>query len=208
MKRALLLFFAGVVFAASALAKDQTADLVDVEKFIPGIVLEIRYATTNNFMHKAVYDSPRCFLRKAAAKKLKAAHQEFQKMGLGIKIFDGYRPLSAQKKLWEIVPDDRYVANPAKGSKHNRGGAVDITIVDRNGKELVMPTGYDDFTEKAHWDYKDLPEEAIRHRALLRYIMEKHGFKGIPHEWWHFDDVDWKKYEILDVDFSEITPKP
>ncbi len=130
--------------------------------------------------------------------------QELKSQGLGLKLFDGYRPLSAQRKLWEIVPDSRYIADPAKGSKHNRGAAVDLTLVDKNGKELAMPTPYDDFTEKAHWNYQNLPQEAIRNRTLLRQIMEKHGFKGISTEWWHFDDRNWEQYEILDLDFDKI----
>ena len=204
MKGSLLI---GVCWALTfgSWAKETPADLVDVKEFIPGIVLDIRYATTNNFMHQAVYPTAECYLRRSTAKKLKAVQQELAPMGLGIKVYDGYRPLSAQRRLWAIVPDDRYVADPAKGSKHNRGGAIDLTLIDkRTGEELLMPTGYDNFTEKAHHGYKDLPEEAIRHRELLRYLMQKHGFRGIDHEWWHFDDLDWRDYEILDVDFDEL----
>lgn len=205
MKGRFLVIGVSWVLVFGAWANQSHSDLVDVQKFIPGIVLDIRYATTNNFMRQAVYPSAECYLRKSTATKLKAVQQEFAKMGLGIKIFDGYRPLSAQRKLWAIVPDERYVANPAKGSKHNRGGAVDITLIDRRtGEELFMPTGYDDFTEKAHRQCKDLPEQAIRHRELLRYVMQKHGFRGIDHEWWHFDDVDWRDYAILDINFDEM----
>jgi D-alanyl-D-alanine dipeptidase len=177
-------------------------DLVNVEKFIPGIVLDIRYATTNNFTGKQVYPVAKCLLRRSTAEKLKAVQADLQKQNLGLKVYDGYRPLSVQKKFWEIMPDDRYVANPAKGSKHNRGGAVDLTLIDAKGKELPMPTAYDDFSEKAHRNYKNLPEEVIRNRDLLGKVMEKHGFAGLDTEWWHFDDRDWKNFELLDIGFE------
>ena len=180
-------------------------DIVDVEKEIPGIRLEIRYATTNNFTKQAVYPVAKCYLRRTSAEKLKAVQKELSTQGLRLKIYDGYRPLSVQKKFWALVPDDRYVANPAKGSRHNRGAAVDLTIIRKDGTELQMPTPYDDFTEKAHRDYKDLPLEAIKNRQLLEDVMTKHGFVGISTEWWHFDDVDWKNYDIMDVDFDKLS---
>ena len=204
MKRLLIALLALLLLCESRAAEIKVADLVDVQKRIPGVVLDIRYATTNNFTGKQIYPSARCYLRKQTADKLAMVQQELKSQGLGLKLFDGYRPLSAQRKLWEIVPDSRYIADPAKGSKHNRGAAVDLTLVDKNGKELAMPTPYDDFTEKAHWNYQNLPQEAIRNRTLLRQIMEKHGFKGISTEWWHFDDRNWEQYEILDLDFDKI----
>ena len=204
MKRLLIALLALLLLCESRAAEIKVADLVDVQKRIPGVVLDIRYATTNNFTGKQIYPSARCYLRKQTADKLAMVQQELKSQGLGLKLFDGYRPLSAQRKLWEIVPDSRYIADPAKGSKNNRGAAVDLTLVDKNGKELAMPTPYDDFTEKAHWNYQNLPQEAIRNRTLLRQIMEKHGFKGISTEWWHFDDRNWEQYEILDLDFDKI----
>lgn len=206
MNRGLLLLLWSLLLISTLniSAEEKPTDLVDVEKFIPGVVLDIRYATTNNFTGKKVYPAAKCYLRRATAEKLKLVYEELQTKKLGLKIYDGYRPLSVQKKFWELVPDDRYVANPAKGSKHNRGGAVDITLVNSHGVELAMPTPYDDFTEKAHQDYKDLPKNVIRNRALLRTVMEKHGFKNITTEWWHFDDVDWQSYELLDLSFEEL----
>lgn len=195
----LLLAFGGSLSTAGA-----STDFVDLQKFIPGIVLDIRYATTNNFTKKQIYDAPRAMLRRAAAEKLKLVQADLQKQGMGLKIYDAYRPLSAQRKLWAIVPDERYVANPAKGSKHNRGAAVDLTIVAKDGQELEMPTPYDDFTEKAHWNYNRLSEQVLKNKRLLREVMERHGFAGISTEWWHFDDREWQKYQIMDLSFTEI----
>ena len=136
----------------------------------------------------------------ATAEKLKRVQAELAGQWLGLKIFDGFRPLAVQRKFWEIIPDDRYVANPAKGSRHNRGAAVDLTLIHlSDGRELPMPTPFDDFSERAGRDYPDLPAEVIRNRDLLRRVMEKHGFVALPTEWWHFDDVDWRNYPITDL---------
>ena len=179
--------------------------LVDLEKEIPGIVLDIRYATTNNFTGQQLYPVAKCFLRRSAAEKLREVEDELEHDGLGLKIFDGYRPLAVQKKMWEIYPHEGYVANPRKGSRHNRGAAVDVTLIRLTDKtEVPMPTPYDDFTEKAHRGYKDLPEEQIRNRELLERVMMKHGFEGLDTEWWHFDLGGWRRYKILDVDYSRI----
>jgi D-alanyl-D-alanine dipeptidase len=175
-------------------------DLVDVEKTIPGIVLDIRYATTNNFTGQKLYPSAKCYLRRAATEKLHAAQKEFSTLGYGLKIYDGYRPLSVQRKMWEVFPQPGYVADPKKGSRHNRGAAVDVTLIRlSDGSEIPMPTSYDDFTERAHRDFKDLPEDVIRNRELLERVLTKHGFVGLPTEWWHFDDADWRNYPLLDL---------
>lgn len=175
-------------------------DLVDVQKIVPGVVLDIRYATTNNFTGQTLYPFANCYLRRAAAEKLRAAQLELKPLGYGLKIFDGYRPLSVQRKMWEVYPHAGYVADPRKGSRHNRGAAVDVTLIRlSDGSELAMPTPYDDFTEKAHRNFTNLPEGAIRNRALLEETLTKHGFVGLPTEWWHFDDRDWRKYPLLDL---------
>ncbi len=190
--------------SSCALTKS-SSDLVEVKKVIPNVVLDIRYATTNNFTGQKLYDNDRTFLRRAVAKNLRAAQTEFNGMNLGIKIYDAYRPLSVQRKMWAVFPQEGYVANPAKGSRHNRGAAVDVTLVDlRTGKELPMPSGYDEFNKKAHRNYMDASAEKIRNRELLERVMEKHGFIGLPTEWWHFDDLNSKKYELLDIDSSQI----
>ena len=169
------------------------------------VVLDIRYATTNNFTGQKLYESNRAFLRRSTATKLRDAQREFNSMGLGLKVFDAYRPLSVQKKMWAVYPVEGYVANPAKGSRHNRGAAVDVTLIHlRDNMELLMPSSYDEFTDRAHRDYMSAPAEALRNRELLEHVMVKHGFVGLPTEWWHFDDVNWKSYELLDIDSSRI----
>jgi D-alanyl-D-alanine dipeptidase len=179
-------------------------ELVDVEKVIPGIVLDIRYATTNNFTGQVLYPAARCCLRREAAGNLKAVQDELRGMGLALKIFDGYRPLSVQKKMWAVYPNPDFVADPAKGSRHNRGAAVDLTLIKLDGTEVPMPTPFDDFTEKAHRHYMELPPEVIRNRELLERVMAEHHFRGLDTEWWHFDFNNWEKYGILDIDYSQI----
>jgi zinc D-Ala-D-Ala dipeptidase len=193
---AIYFFFIPCVFAQ--------ADLVDVWKLDTTIILDIRYATTNNFTGKQVYDEAKFFLRTEPAQKILDVQKELKSLGLSLKIFDGYRPLSIQKKFWEILPDERYVADPKKGSRHNRGAAVDITLVDNNGNEIPMPTPYDDFTEKASRNYMDLSSQIIINRKFLEDLMIKYGFVGLPTEWWHFDYEGWEKYDVLNVDFKEL----
>ncbi len=201
MRKFLILFFISVVIAQPS---KSIPEFVDIHQMDPSIVLDIRYASSNNFLHQKVYKQARCFLVKEAALKLQAVQNELKQLGLGLKIFDGYRPLSVQKKMWQIMPNPRYVANPAKGSRHNRGCAVDLTLVDSTGKELAMPTEFDNFTPKAHHDYMELPSRVRINRWILKTVMEKHGFKPISSEWWHYDMVGWQKYPVLDFSFSEI----
>ncbi len=178
--------------------------LVDVQKIHPRILIDIRYATTNNFMKKAVYPSARCLLQKPVAERLARVQERLEQEGLGLKIFDAYRPLSAQWELWKIVPNPTFVADPRKGSKHNRGAAVDVTLVDSLGNELAMPTEYDAFVKAARSDYKNLPTHILENRAKLHNAMKAEGFIPNPSEWWHFDDKDWKKFPILDVPFDAV----
>jgi D-alanyl-D-alanine dipeptidase len=188
--------------AQSSLPYD--ARLIDIRAVNPKIALDIRYATTNNFLKRQLYPVARCVLRGAAARRLSQVQQELEKKGLGLKVYDCYRPLSVQKLMWQIKPDPNYVANPAKGSRHNRGAAVDLTLVDRNGKELEMPTGFDDFTERAHRDYRGASAQAKKNSKLLEDVMSKYGFIPLETEWWHFDAPGWEDYAILDVKFGEI----
>lgn len=177
---------------------------VDIEKLNPRIAVDMRYATENNFMGRPVYPMPKCFLRRKVALKICAVHEWLEKKGRGLKILDAYRPLHVQRMLWEIMPDDRYVAPPEKGSKHNRGAAVDVTLVDEFGTELPMPTPFDSFSEKAHWACQDLPKDALVNRALLRTAMEQQGFQIYAYEWWHFDDAEWASYPIEDLSMEEL----
>jgi D-alanyl-D-alanine dipeptidase len=174
-------------------------DLVDLRSICPRIVLDIRYATADNFLGRPVYPAPKCFLREKVAKKLVRIQERLEKRGLGLKVFDGYRPLSVQKIFWEQLPDDRYVAHPAVGSKHNRAAAVDVTLLDASGSELPMPTPFDSFSERAHRTYCDLPQDVLHNRTLLERAMGEEGFIPLPTEWWHFDDAEWSSYPIEDI---------
>ncbi|MXV49743.1 D-alanyl-D-alanine dipeptidase [Pedobacter sp. HMF7647] len=179
--------------------------LVEIKKAIPSIRLDIRYATTNNFTGKVMYDAPRAFARMPVVKALKQVQAELQKKGLGLKIFDGYRPYAITIKFWNATDKKEFVANPKNGSRHNRGCAVDLTIIDlKTGKEIDMPTGYDSFSEKASPDYSDLPAVQKANRDMLRSVMESHGFKVIDNEWWHFDFTGWEKFALMDIPFNNL----
>jgi D-alanyl-D-alanine dipeptidase len=178
---------------------------VEIIKYIPGIQLNIRYATTNNFMHQVMYNQARAFTRLPVAKALQAVQAELNTQGLGLKIYDSYRPYTVTEKFYEKASDRSFVADPKLGSKHNRGCAVDISVIDlKTGKELAMPTPFDSFSPKAAADYKDLPPLVIQNRELLRLVMKKHGFKMLDNEWWHFDFNGWQNFELLDVPFEQL----
>ena len=182
-------------------------DLIDITKIDSNILLDIKYATADNFAHKAVYSKAKCYLLKPVAEKLSQAAKEFAKRGLYIKIWDGYRPHKIQFKFWELLQDERYVENPynsKKGSRHNRGCAIDLTLIDGGGKELDMGTEFDNFTQKAHIDCKDFGEQVLENRKLLISVMHAHGFKVLVTEWWHFDFIGWEKYPLLDISFDEL----
>jgi len=169
----------------------------DLAKEVPGITVDLPYSRTDNFFRQKFYTDARALLRPATAKKLAAAEAEFEKLGLHLKVWDAWRPLSVQREMWKVLPDSRYVANPARGSRHNRGAAVDVTLM-KGGRELEMPTRFDDFTPRAYADATDVSDAAKRNRAQLRTVMERHGFEALKTEWWHFDDVDWQKYDIVE----------
>jgi zinc D-Ala-D-Ala dipeptidase len=158
----------------------------DVAELDKRILLDIRYATANNFTHSKIYDCPRCLLRPEAAAALADAHKALQRKGYGFKMFDCYRPRPYQQRLWDKVPNPDYVTPPSKGSMHSRGAAVDLTLVDAEGKELDMGTPYDFFGRAAHTDHNDLPAKVLENRKLLRETLEAYGFRGIRTEWWHF----------------------
>lgn len=190
----LLLFLSSFVFA------QEDTLIVSLKSVDSTIVQDVRYATDNNFTNQVLYPSAKVFLRKIAAEHLAQANEYLKRNhNLRIKIFDGFRPLFVQKIMWEILPDDRYVADPAKGSRHNRGAAVDITLIDADGNELDMGTPYDDFTERASFASRDVSEKAYGNRKLLRETMIQFGFVPLETEWWHFDFKDWKNFGILDT---------
>lgn len=184
---------------------DSSKKMVELKSLIPHIRYDLRYATANNFMHRRMYTPPpqHTFLRAPAAHALTAVQQELNNQGYGLKIFDAYRPYSVTVSFWELVKDERYVANPSKGSGHNRGLAVDLTVIDlKTGKELDMGTGFDNFTDSAHQNFTALPETVLKNRQLLKTTMQKHGFAPLETEWWHYYWPNDKDYEVLDIPFA------
>lgn len=172
------------------------SSFVEVNPLTEYFAFDMKYATKDNFLKEKVYDCPTCLLRVNVVKALLKASSEFNSKGYRIKFFDCYRPLYIQKKMWQIMPDSRYVANPKSGSIHNRGAAVDITLVDKEGKELDMGTKFDHFGEEAHHSYTNLSKEVLENRMVLKSIMEKAGFKPQPTEWWHYNFITPTAYPV------------
>jgi D-alanyl-D-alanine dipeptidase len=173
--------------------------LVHLKDYSKDFEYDLKYATSDNFLKAKLYDCPACFLRLKTVKALIEANKEFVKKGYKIKIFDCYRPLTIQKKMWELVPNPAYVADPSKGSIHNRGGAVDITLVDTKGKELDMGTPFDFFGIEASHNYSDVSLEVKQNRALLKNTMLKNGFKSFESEWWHYNLKTAMNDKISDI---------
>ena len=188
---------APVVSKKPATNAEATSGFSDVAALDPTIKLDIRYATTNNFTKSKIYDCPRCLLRPEAAEAIVKANKALKAKGLSLKMFDCYRPRPYQQRLWDKVPNPDYVTPPKKGSMHSRGAAVDLTIVDAQGKELDMGTPYDFFGKEAHTDYKNLSAKVLENRNLLRTTLEAVGFRGIRTEWWHFS-YQKKNYPLSD----------
>lgn len=183
------------------------ADLIELTDLDNSLKLDIKYATADNFTGTAVYTEPRAFMQKPAAEALVRVHRKLKRRNLGLVIFDGYRPWAVTKMFWDVTPEDKrkFVANPQKGSRHNRGCAVDLSLFDlRSGKELEMPSPFDDFTDKASPKYTGGTAEQTKNRDLLRAAMEAEGFTVNDNEWWHFDYKTWADYAIYDISFSAI----
>lgn len=182
---------------AEELPEPADSAFVRVIDYIPDAVLDLRYATENNFMKKQVYPCAECLLRYEVVKALKEAQEDFKSQGYRIKVFDGYRPLSVQWKLWNSTDKKQYVANPKYGSNHNRGCAVDLTLIDSTGAQLDMGTVFDFFGKKAHHSYTNLPPEVLNNRKILKGTLAKYGFSKINSEWWHYNYK--KKYPVSDA---------
>jgi D-alanyl-D-alanine dipeptidase len=179
--------------------------LVEIKKYIPGIALDLRYATSNNFMHRRMYTTAKAFARLPVVKALQQVEAELKTQGLGLKIYDAYRPYSVTVNFYEMASDTNFVADPRKGSKHNRGCAIDLSLINlKTGKELDMPTGFDSFSHKADAEYMDLPAQQITNRELLKTVMAKYGFRVISTEWWHYDFTGWAGYELLDIPVQSL----
>ncbi|MGC4039924.1 MAG: M15 family metallopeptidase [Flavobacterium sp.] len=175
---------------------------VNLRNYSRDFVFDMKYATADNFLKEKVYPCDECYLRVKTVKALLEANKDFLQQGYRIKIYDCYRPKSIQKKMWKIVPDANYVANPKKGSIHNRGGAVDISLVDSNGKELDMGTKFDFFGKEAGHNYLQFSEEILTNRWLLKEIMLKHNFKSFDSEWWHYNLNGSNKDEVSNQKWS------
>jgi D-alanyl-D-alanine dipeptidase len=186
---------------------DSSYRLIELRSLTPELVYDLRYATKNNFTHKRLYPQKTqvAYLRLPAARALQLVQQQLKEKGLGLKIYDAYRPYSVTVKFWKLIKDERYVANPSKGSGHNRGTAVDLTIINLStGEELNMGTGYDDFSEKAHHSFQLLPEDVIANRNLLRNVMQEAGFVLFETEWWHYSLPNATRFDVLDLSFKKI----
>jgi len=190
----------------SSIAENPSNRLVALDSVIPLLKKDIRYAGTNNFTGRKVYESPGAFTRWEVATALKAVADTLERLGLGLMLYDAYRPYRATKIFWELVSDERYVASPLKGSRHNRGAAVDVTLYKlEDGSVLPMPTEYDDFSDNAHSRASAKNEEAIRNRTLLQKVMVDAGFELFETEWWHFDFKGWEVFPLLDVSFEDLS---
>lgn len=179
-------------------------DLVNILELDTTFVLDIRYATENNFLEVVLYSKSACYLRESTALRLVSIQKKLKEHELGLLLFDCYRPLSVQQKMWDKVPNPKYVANPAKGSQHNRGCAVDVSLVNAKGIELEMPTDHDNFSSKAHWSYTDLPSQILENRQTLLDAMTSGGFRSITTEWWHYSDPGCSSQKILDIPIAYL----
>jgi D-alanyl-D-alanine dipeptidase len=186
---------------------DASKRMVELKRLAPSLVYDLRYADTNNFTRQRMYPrgTRQTFLREPAAVALQAVQQELTAQQLGLKIFDAYRPYSVTVKFWELIGDERYVARPTKGSGHNRGLAVDLTLIEAGtGKELDMGTGFDNFSDTASHQFISLPEKIMANRKRLKDVMLKHGFQLLDTEWWHYNWPNDKNYEVLDLPFKDL----
>lgn len=181
--------------------------MVELKQVVNAVVYDLKYATRDNFMQRRMYarGTNITFLRKNAALALAGVQQELNQKGYGIKVFDAYRPWSVSKSFWDLVQDERYVANPSRGSNHNRGTAVDLTIIELStGRELDMGTGFDNFTDTAHHPFKNLPPQVLHNRELLKTVMQKHGFEPYTEEWWHYTYKSPATFEVLNIPFKKL----
>jgi zinc D-Ala-D-Ala dipeptidase len=185
---------------------DSNKTLVEIKTMIPNIVLDIRYATTNNFLKKVFYKQAKAFARLPVVKALAKAQAELNAQGIGIKIYDGYRPYAITVQFYESFPDSTYVASPRGGSKHNRGCALDITLVNlKTGKELQMPTPYDSAVKESWADAPVKRKKVLKNRELMKAVMKKNGFTVDPSEWWHYNFDGWRGYELMDMSFEILS---
>ncbi|MBK9492442.1 MAG: M15 family metallopeptidase [Haliscomenobacter sp.] len=188
------------------LAENPENELVEIIKAIPSVKLDIKYATKDNLIKQRVYKQARAFARKPVVEALQKIQAELNTQGLGLKIFDGYRPYAVTCLFYAAIRDTTFVAAPWRGSRHNRGCAIDLTLVDlKTGKTLPMPSGYDETTERSFHDYQGGTEEERKNRSILREAMTKNGFAIYKWEWWHYDFIGFERFDITDIPFEEFS---
>jgi len=192
----LLLLFVG---AGDRVAGSEKKLIEVTSEKVPGLVLEIRYATEQNITGKKIYTDKRVWLREETIRKLAQVARELEEKGYRLVLWDGWRPASAQKALWAAKPDGRFLTPPNRISRHTRGTSVDVSLADRNGKIVEMPSDHDEFTDRADEDFSDVPKEVAQRARLLRKAMFRAGFSGVPDEWWHYDLRDWASYEPIEA---------
>jgi len=187
------------LFLASAAMAAADERLVEVTTSnVPGVMLDLRYATTNNITGKVLYPEAKAYLRQETIRKLRRVARDLEEEGYRLVIWDAWRPASAQRALWKAKPDGKFLTPPSKISRHRRGTSVDVSLADKEGKILQMPSDFDEFNAKADEDFSDVPKEAAKRARILRNIMFNAGFSGVPDEWWHFDLRDWADYEPIE----------
>ena len=187
-----------MLLASAAIAAPDERLVEVTSENVPGVVLNLRYATANNITGKALYPEAKAYLRKETIRKLRRATRDLQEKGYRLVIWDAWRPASAQRALWKAKPDGKFLTPPSKISRHRRGTSVDVSLADKDGKILEMPSGFDEFNAKADEDFSDVPKEVAKRARILRNAMFEAGFSGVPDEWWHYDLRDWADYEPIE----------
>ena len=200
---AFLLLFLLPAFSRLSGAPDERLVEVTPDN-VPGVVLDLRYATTNNITGKVLYPEAKAYLRQETIRKLRRVARKLEEEGYRLVIWDAWRPASAQRALWQAKPDGKFLTPPSKISRHRRGTSVDISLADKDGRILPMPSDFDEFNAKADEDFSDVPKEAAKRARILRNIMFNAGFSGVPDEWWHYDLQDWSDYDAIIVTGKQI----
>ncbi len=187
-----------LLLASAAIATPDERLVEVTPENVPGVVLDLRYASTNNITGKVQYAEAKAYLRQETIRKLRRVVRELEEEGYRLVIWDAWRPASAQRALWMAKPDGKFLTPPSKISRHRRGTSVDVSLADKEGKILPMPSDFDEFNAKADEDFSDVPQEVAQRARILRNIMFNSGFSGVPDEWWHYDLRDWADYEAIE----------
>jgi D-alanyl-D-alanine dipeptidase len=199
MKKNYFIILFLTIFSCILYSQSSPKEIIDMSEIVPGLRTDVKYATQDNFTKQKLYNVSKAYGALTMANSLRLVQDSLKKLNLGIKVFDAYRPRTVQFLMWDIYPDPNFVADPMSGSRHNRGSAIDLTLINlKTGKELAMPTPFDDFTSKAGHDYNNLPDSILTNRSILRTTMEKCGFEFYNSEWWHYNHIASKSYPLKD----------